>query len=124
MATYFLSKNYVAASLLEAKYDFYKERFITFSEFNQFDYYIQQEFNRRDLDVVINSDGLSREDFEHIGDVIIPSSGCCFNLDRLPVSVSYVLKDKELIAKFFIDLESEKLKTLENVCAATRKLQK
>lgn len=124
MATYFLSKNYVAASLLEAKYDFYKERFITFSELNQFDYYIQQEFNRRDLDVVINSDGLSREDFEHIGDVIIPSSGCCFNLDRLPVSVSYVLKDKELIAKFFIDLESEKLKTLENVCAATRKLQK
>lgn len=123
MAIKFLSEGYIAMALLKAKRDFFDESFITFSELNQFDHFIQQEFNNQDLDI-ITSNGLSIEDFNFMGEVIMPSEGCCFDLDILPLDISSILNDTNLIVSFLINLESEKLKSLENVQVVTPKLHK
>ncbi len=63
MKTFFLGKEYVALSLIKAKDQFFRERFITISELNQFDHFLQQEFNNRNIDIIITSNTLSSEDF-------------------------------------------------------------
>lgn len=113
MKTFFLGKEYVALTLIEAKNQFLRERFITISELNQFDYFLQQEFNNRNLDIVITSNTLSSEDFNIMGEVIMTSNTCCFNLDLLPINVLTVLYDSNLIVDFLTQLENEKLETLE-----------
>lgn len=122
--TKFLSQNYLAISLLKAKHDFFRENFITFSELNKFEYFIQQEFNNRNLNAIITSDGLSLEDFDILGDVIIPSNNCCYDINRLSIEILIILSDTKLISQFFMDLELEKIKTLENVQTSTLTLNK
>lgn len=114
MQTIFVSKEYVAIALIKAKYKFFREDFITFSELNQFNQYIQQEFNKQNVDAVITFNSLSREDFNTMGEIVMLSDECVFDLCSLPLHILRILNDTDLIAKFFMDLESERLKVLEN----------
>jgi len=113
MKTFFLGKEYVALLLIRAKEQFLEESFITISELNQFDYFLQQEFNNRNLDIVITSNTLSSEDFNTMGEAIMTSNTCCFDLNLLPLNVLTVLYDANLIADFLIQLENKKLEMLE-----------
>ena len=124
MKTFFLGKEYVALALINAKDQFFRERFITISELNQFDHFLQQEFNNRDLDIVITSNTLSSEDFNIMGEVIMTSNACCFNLGLLPINVLTVLYDSNLIVDFLTQLENEKLETLERKKEVVPKLYK
>lgn len=58
MTTYFLGRDYLAVSLIDAKQEFFRESFITFSELSQFEYFIQNEFNNRNINAVITSNSL------------------------------------------------------------------
>lgn len=109
-----LSKEYVAMALIKVKYEFFRERFITMSELNQFDWFIQEEFNKQNLEVVITSNNLSRENFIVISDVVMPTEACYVFLEDVPIPARNILTDKSLIANFFIGLETERLKALEN----------
>ena len=113
METIFLLKEYAALSLIKSKNYFFCENFITISELNQFVHFLQQEFNNRNLNVVITSNTLSIDDFTVMGEVIMVSNNCCFNLDLLPIDVSKILYDSNLIGNFLQHLENEKLETLE-----------
>lgn len=113
MKTFFLGNEYVALLLIRAKEQFLQESFITTSELNQFDYFLQQEFNNRNLNIVITSNTLSSEDFNTMGEAIMASNTCCFDLDLLPLNVLTVLYDSNLIADFLIQLENKKLEMLE-----------
>lgn len=124
MKTFFLGKEYVALSLIKAKDQFFRERFITISELNQFDHFLQQEFNNRNIDIIITSNTLSSEDFNIMGEVIMTSNTCCFNLDLLPINVLTVLYDSNLIVDFLTQLENEKLKILERKIEVVPKLYK
>lgn len=113
MKTFFLGKEYVALALIEAKNKIFHESFITISELEQFSYFLQQEFNKRELDIVITSNTPNIEDFNIIGEVIMVSNNCGFNLGILPMNVLSILYDTNLIADFFIQVEKEKLEILE-----------
>ena len=45
METIFIGEEYVALSLIKIKNQFLGENFITISELNQFEHFLQQEFN-------------------------------------------------------------------------------
>lgn len=114
MKTFILGKEYIALSLIKAKKSFFNESFITTSELGQFDYYLQQEFNKRDLDIIISSNALSSDDFNINGDTIMASNSCSYGLNTLPMNVLTVLYDSNLIADFFEQLEKDKLQMIEN----------
>lgn len=124
MLSPFLSKEYLAAALLKAKYEVFRDSFITVDELNQFNHFIQTEFNKQNLGIVITSNSLSRENFNIIDGVIIPTESCCFDVDRLPSEILSILMDKNLILEFFIELENRKLETLENLQNETTKSEK
>lgn len=110
--------------LIKSKNHFFQESFITVSELNRFDRFLQQEFNNRNLDVVITSNTLNSEGFNIMGEVIMTSDACCFNLDMLPVNILTVLYDSNLIVGFLMQFESGKLETLERKKEAVPKLCK
>ena len=85
----------------------------TYQKHPIFVHFLQQEFNNRNLNVVITSNTLSIDDFTVMGEVIMVSNNCCFNLDLLPIDVSKILYDSNLIGNFLQHLENEKLETLE-----------
>lgn len=122
--TFFLSKEYIAIALIKAKQKFFNEGFITFLELSQFSSFLQQEFNNRDLNVVITSNNLDIENFNIVNEVIIPSRMCCFNLYLLPINISTILIDENLLLNFFTNFNNEKLKTLENTQTEIPKLYK
>ena len=53
MPSFFLSKKEVALVLITAKYRIFNESFATTSELHQFTSFMQQEFNKRELGVII-----------------------------------------------------------------------
>lgn len=113
MTNPFLSKNYVALALIKAKYEIFNEDFATMSELNRFTLFMQKEFNNRDLGVAIAYD-LDREDFDIIkGRIIMVSDRCCYNLDTLSTNVLSVLTNPDLISQFFINLENDRIQTVE-----------
>lgn len=113
MTTLFLSKNYVALSLIRAKHKIFDEDFVTMSEFNRFTLFMQEQFNKRHLDIIITHD-LSREDFDIINEqIIMVSDKCCFNLDMLSTNILAVLTDSDLISNFFINFEGDRLQKAE-----------
>lgn len=122
MKTFFLGQEYVAISLIRVKDKIFHEKFITISELNEFCHYLQQEFNNRDLDVIITSNTLSIEDFNIIGDVIIASNNCCINLGFLPMNVLSILSDTNLTKDFLMQFEKEKLEAIEIRKSAASKL--
>ncbi len=115
MSSPFLSKEYIAIALIKAKYEIFNEEFITLSEFNQFNHFVQQEFNNQDLGIVISSNDLSRENFNITNGVVMLTENCWCNLDKLPANIYSILSDKNLVSNFLMKLEIEKLKILENV---------
>ncbi len=122
MRTFFLDKEYVALSLIRAKYQIFRENFITISELEQYQHFLQQEFNNRDLNIIITSDTLTTENFNIIGEIIITSNNCGLNL--LPINVLSILYDTNLVTDFFIKLEKEKLETLKRTRSVTSKSPK
>lgn len=113
----FLSREYIAMALIKAKYEIFNESFITTSELNQFNRVIQEEFNKQQLGIAITFDRLSADEFKIINGVITPIETESFYLDvnRLPSEICDILTDKNLILKFFLELERKKLKTLEDL---------
>lgn len=106
MRNTFLAREYVALALIKtAKKHFHKD-FITRSELNQFEVFLQQEFNDRQLNVIIKSDPLSSDDFIMLNDVIMTSHNCSFSLSLLPLDILTVLEDSNLIVNFLTQLES------------------
>ena len=124
MKTSFLGKEYVALSLIKSKNYYLSENFITISELNRFENFLQQEFNNRNLNIVITSNTLSRDDFAVMGEVIMASNACCFNFNLLPTDVLKILYDSNLIGNFLQQLENEKLETLGIKKKAVSKLYK
>ena len=121
MASSFLSIGYVAMVLIKEKSQIFGESFITMSELNQFRYFMQKEFNNKDLGIVITYNDLSREDFNIFGGVVIPSERCCYDVDYIRYDILNILTDENLILQFFTELENRKLKNLENLQANTYK---
>lgn len=122
MKSIFLDEAYVALALIKSKSQFFHKNFITISELNQFVYFLQQEFNKQNLNIVITSNSLNSEDFNIIGETIMKSNACCFNLDLLSIDILKVLYDTNLIANFWVQLEQEKLETLKKVIVDSPKL--
>lgn len=113
MRTIFLGKEYVALSLIKSKSYYYGESFITLSELNRFCYFLQQEFNNLNMNIVITSGTLNEDDFDVMGEVIMMSNNCYLNLDLLPKDVFRILYDSNLIVNFLKQMEKEKLEALE-----------
>lgn len=112
MGTKFLSNDIVAVVLINAKKNFFDDDFITISELNQFMYFLQQEFNENELDVVLVSNGLNMEDFKMVGNIIMKSNDCSVSLALLPLNIQMVLSDKRVLAKFFLNLEKERFELI------------
>ena len=110
----FLSKEYLALALIEAKNNFFHENFATTAELNQFESFIQQQFTNQKLDIIVYSNNLSKEDFNIVNGVIMLSDNCAYNLDMLSREIYNILTDVNLIVEFFSTLESKKLEKLEN----------
>ncbi len=113
METIFIGEEYVALSLIKIKNQFLGENFITISELNQFEHFLQQEFNNNFLNVLITSNGLNNEDFTIMGEVIMISNTCSLNIDLLPITVLKILYNSDLIINFLQQLENEKIEKLE-----------
>ena len=113
MKTIFIGEEYVALSLIKIKNQFLGENFITISELNQFEHFLQQEFNNNFLNILITSNGLNNEDFTIMGEVIMISNTCSLNIDLLPITVLKILYNSDLIINFLQQLENEKIEKLE-----------
>lgn len=111
----FISLNYIALALIEAKYEFFREDFITSQELNRFRSYIQRFFIENGFGLAIVDNELTREDFIVANGVIKVTERCCYDLKRLPTKVENVLRDTNLILQFFVQLETEKLETLKQI---------
>ncbi len=73
---------------------------------------------------MIISNTLSSEDFNIMGEVIMTSDTCSFNLDMLPINLLKVLYNSNLIVNFLTQLENEKVETLEKKKEVVPKLCK
>lgn len=113
METIFIGEEYVALSLIKIKNQFLGENFITISELNQFEHFLQQEFNNSFLNVLITLNGLNNEDFTIMEEVIMISNTCSLNIDLLPITVLKILYNSDLIINFLQQLENEKIEKLE-----------
>lgn len=123
MQTIFLTEGYVLLVLIESKNQIFHENFATISELHQFEHFLQQEFNKRDLNVVITSNTLSIEDFNVIGDIVMKSNTCSYNLYYLPMNILTMLLDTKLITDFLIDLENEKIEKLKGMQNTNQKVK-
>ena len=108
-----LECDYLAAALIKGKYEMLNENFITVFELSQFRRFMQKEFNNRNLNIVINND-LDRYNFNIINGVIMLANEDCFNINILSFEILSVLTDSDLIMQFLIEIEKEKLNTLNN----------
>ncbi len=115
LKTFFLSSEYIALALIRSKNQFFYESFITISELYQFEHFLQQAFNDRGLNIVITSNSLSSSGFNMIGEIIMKSNTCGFDLNSLPLDILVVLYDSILIADFWLQFEQEKLEALEKI---------
>lgn len=113
MASLFLSNDYVALALIKAKYQIFRENFVTTTELNQFTVFMQQEFNAREFGMVIISE-LSRDNFNVKNDIITVTDECCIDLDLLPYKLLDVLTNESLILEFFVKIETRRLEILSN----------
>lgn len=115
MSTEFISLNYIALALVEAKYEFFREEFITSQELNRFRSYIQRFFIENGFGFAIVGNELTREDFIVANGVIKVTERCCYDLKDLVTKAENVLRDTNLILQFFVQLETEKLETLRQI---------
>lgn len=115
MSAEFISLNYIALSLIEAKYEFFREGFITRQELHRFRNYIQRFFIEKGVGFIIVDNELTQESFVLANGVIKVTERCCYDLNQLPSNIEKVLRDTNLILQFFIQLESEKLEILNQI---------
>lgn len=124
MSTIFLSQEYVALVLIKEKEAIFCENFITTSELNQFSYYMQKEFNKNGVNVVISTGKFNREDFNIINGIITIKEENVYNLNTVPVDIYKILTDKNLIINFFKQLEEEKITKLNRMQLESGKVKK
>lgn len=124
MSTIFLSQEYVALVLIKGKENIFSENFITISELNQFSYYMQKEFNKNVVNVVISTGKFNREDFNIINGIITIKEENVYNLNTVPVDIYKILTDKNLIINFFKQLEEEKITKLNRMQLESGKVKK
>lgn len=124
MSTIFLSQEYVALVLIKGKENIFSENFITISELNQFSYYMQKEFNKNGVNVVISTGKFNREDFNIINGIITIKEENVYNLNTVPVDIYKILTDKNLIINFFKQLEEEKIIKLNRMQLESGKVKK
>lgn len=124
MSTIFLSQEYVALVLIKGKENIFSENFITISELNQFSYYMQKEFNKNGVNVVISTGKFNREDFNIINGIITIKEENVYNLNTVPVDIYKILTDKNLIINFFKQLEEEKITKLNRMQLESGKVKK
>ena len=115
MKVRFLSREYLALNLIAAKSKIFYESFITISELNQFQEYLQQELNSRNLNIIITNDILSKDNFNTLGEVIKKSSNYFLRLDLLQSDILSIISDTNIITNFLIGLEQNKIETLQKV---------
>lgn len=115
MRAVFLPQEYVALALIKGKENIFGESFITTSELNQFSYYLQKEFNKRNLNVVIFTGSFNKEDFDVIDGIIVLKNKCSYNLNTIPVDIFKLLTDRNLVVNFFKQLEEEKMSKLNKL---------
>lgn len=110
-----LSKEYIVLALLKAKSDFFREYFVTMEELNHFIHFMQQEFIKQELEIVIKSNFLDKANFVIVNGIVMVSDHCCYSLDQLSLNADlyHILTDENLLLTFFINLEKDKLKILE-----------
>lgn len=112
MSSPILSKEYVALALIKAKFQIFGESFATTSELNQFRLFMQQEFNERQLGVVITHElGIA---IQVKGGVVTVTDRCGLDLDRLPDKILNILTDESLILNFFAKIETRRLEILKS----------
>ena len=109
-----LSKEYVAFVLINEKTKIFKENFVTISELNQFTSFMQQEFDRRKLGIVIPHE-LFVKDFVVVDDVITISDNCSIDLGKIPIEILNVLMDESLILAFLEKMAIKRLEILLNL---------
>lgn len=124
MSTIFLSQEYVALVLIKGKENIFSENFITISELNQFSYYMQKEFNKNGVNVVISTGKFNREDFNIINGIITIKEENIYNLNTVPVDIYKILTDKNLIINFFKQLEEEKITKLNRMQLESGKVKR
>lgn len=124
MSTIFLSQEYVALVLIKGKENIFSENFITISELNQFSYYMQKEFNKNGVNVVISTGKFNREDFNIINGIITIKEENIYNLNTVPVDIYKILTDKNLIINFFKQIEEEKITKLNRMQLESGKVKK
>lgn len=124
MSTIFLSQEYVALVLIKGKENIFSENFITISELNQFSYYMQKEFNKNGVNVVISTGKFNREDFNIINGIITIKEENVYNLNTVPVDIYKILTDKNLIINFFKQLEEEKITKLNRMQLESGKVKR
>jgi len=112
MKTRFLTNKYLLLQLINYKTRFLGENYVTISELNRFNNYLQNEFNNKNLNVVISNE-LNNEDFLIYNGII--ESKNSINLDFLPTDILNIISDNNLITNFLIELEKEKIVKLEEV---------
>ena len=124
MSTIFLSQEYVALVLIKGKENIFSENFITISELNQFSYYMQKEFNKNGVNVVISTGKFNREDFNIINGIITIKEENIYNLNTVPVDIYKILTDKNLIINFFKQIEEEKITKLNRMQLESGKVKR
>lgn len=112
MKTTFLGREYIILALINAKKLIFNENFTTLTEISQFCYYLQTEIRRQNLDIIITSYYPSLPDFNVTGECVIPTSECCYDLNRAPLSILKIFYDLDFFTKFFLELEQERHETL------------
>lgn len=111
----YLDIDYVAIRLISIKKALVNENFITTSELNEFTQFLQKEYNKRKLNIIVKAlDSISNENFDIYGDVIQVSYDCVLDLDRLPQDILNVLYDNDIIVDFLIKTEENKIKKMKN----------
>lgn len=120
MVSSFLSQEYVALALIKAKFQIFDESFASTSELNRFTTFMQQEFNKRKLDIVIVHK-LGIEDFSVKNGIVTVTDRCCYDLDRLSDEILGILTDKSLVLKFFMEVEKGRVEILEKLQLQTSK---
>lgn len=110
-----LDKEYIAYALINVKEQIFGEKFITIYELNQFGEFLQNEFKKGNIDVVITSKGLNSEDFNTYDVIIKKSNKCSINTDTLSQELLNVLYNKDVVTSFLHKLEEEKIKKLGKI---------
>ena len=104
-----IDNDFILLALINYKKETFDEKYTSLIELNKFTQYIQDEFNKRDLNVVIKTSGINEDCFRIIEMVLTKREDCYIDLDILPTDILNILTNKEIMSNFFLELENDKL---------------